>query len=1235
MADSVSTLRLDVQTQTALQHLNEFGLAAANLGATTDVLRGKLLQLNARFLSMDMGRSLLADAAFNQEALGKYEQVLGRYRSVADKEIKRLRASFNFDEAGAQQKFASMVDVFTKTGIALGDAVKYTSDLMERASDLEAFTNAAGGLDEVMGALQSGMIGNALPLKKLGIVLNESTLKAQMAEDRMNGLRFSSDEAAKKQARYTVIMKQSAIAQGQVARESENYANKQRKVRAIMGDLTGELGEALIPLASKFADVSAKVLSALEKSTPTTKRIIVAIGAATGALVTLGPILGKILVDYRTMTATQQLAAAATAKTALTTQSETASEVANAAASEATAAVKNMEAAARARNATAIAAENAALKSQSASNLVSSATSRGVGTRFQAPLSKAEKRAAKIAWRAETEGARKFQALPSLDAPVAGGGLKERLLAKRAAGKLGGSVATASLGKAPGQFATLGKAAGKLAQPLGKVNGLFTNMGKFVGGLGKNLLTSLPLVGNVGKMIGSLGSKIPILGTLGGVGAKFLGGLIPVVGWAGTAVAVLKGLKNAPEWTEKIIQEILPKVKDFLSALPGQIAVGLSNVTKKIAAWGKEITTGALLGLGQTIKRLFGGETEASRAYKLNKRLEEVNAARAKLIEQEEAQAQAEKAAIDALKDARQSQLTADARYAMSKNSDLGKLAAARDQRDQTKATLDSKNNRLRSLAEETTMIGVQQRKLQKRASAGENVDNELEQLNTRRQEIAEESKRLTEEIGQLSETYEEQRESVDQLSAVIDDQNKAFKENQERVKKIGEENRKNLEAEARQAALDEAKTHADRMKALQADLKAKQEAVKEAESASAKIEEIEARRKELNGALYGDKTEKALAILNNLAQSGATDETAQTSYDAAILNLRDAGYDVDSFSPTLGSGSAARLLESVNDQAKAKAAEDEKLLEQENEQIALSGELASRKQEARGAQSALDAQRKSWFDARQKDDDEAEARRKERESAEKNRQKAFNEEAFSRNLTMLDDSVDSRDPWSAYNVAGQKYDLIAGKASAEWSESQKNLDAKSAEMDALKSQIEALRQKELSGTATDEEIQERQAKQQKLDDLQSEYDSESESALQKRWAAEKELYALQKDMQSEEEKIYDERDKQIRDYVGEQGDAMRRQLEVFQEEAQKRLEEENEVAKEQRKAIEGSRAITAGSSEAFQIQSRIYDRGGAFATEKRIEKSTEKIEKYVSQLQEQLYQYLSGNNPITISMGY
>ena len=226
--DDVSTLALRVDSSSAVRNLDNFGMAASNLCYMTDSLNGKLLQLSATFLSVNFAKSIVNDAAEGQEALGKFETVLGRFQDKASKVADELVAKFNFDTASAQAAISGMVDTFAKAGMSLSESLDMATSLNKRAADLEAFTNAEGGVAHVAEQLTAGVLGNAQSVRNLGIVLSEELLKAQMMKEKTEGLTFANERAAKMHARVSLMLQQTATADGQVARETDNYSNRLR-----------------------------------------------------------------------------------------------------------------------------------------------------------------------------------------------------------------------------------------------------------------------------------------------------------------------------------------------------------------------------------------------------------------------------------------------------------------------------------------------------------------------------------------------------------------------------------------------------------------------------------------------------------------------------------------------------------------------------------------------------------------------------------------------------------------------------------------------------------------------------------------------------------------------------------------------------------------------------------------------------------------------------------------------
>lgn len=1324
MADQVSTLALKVESGGAISSLQKFGAATTLLGGQVDQLKGKLLMLGSSYLSYRMGKGLLQDAAYGQEALGKFEQVLGRFTKEAKGMVEDLRANFNANTADAMQSISTMADQFHKSGADMRQSLDMTYNLQKLAGDLEAFTNAEGGVAAVSQSLSTGLMGTYMPLKKLGIVLNEDIVKERMAQEKMEGLAFASKRAAQMHARYSLIMEQTAAAHGQVARESDNYNNKVRKFNATLADLRGELGDSIIPIATKAMSMLTSATQWVEGFSPKAKTAIVATGALAGGFVALLPKIMSIVYARKTALATQQMATAATGQETAATAANTTAEGANATASNATAASKNLEASARSRNVAAISAENAALRGQSASNLATT-----------------------IGHHVPGKGSKRIN--------MASDAMTFMPMGKRTVGrKLGETAAKGALGGTKTMTVLDGVSLG-FTRFLNSFKKIGSGFSKTFGFLGKVATKLFGIFGKgagfIGKLIGSLGRFIPFGGKIMGliarfggfttIFAKFASFLVPFTGWISMAFTAISLFKNAPKLLEGAIDKFGGKLTSFGKKIPDLIIAGIKatgNGLKKIGKWMWDTLVGGLLGIGQVVKRLFGFETAASQEYKLLKEREELERKRQQIIDAEEHQHKAELKILENIRQAKNAQLRAQMQGEASRNSDVTNYFLAQTAREQQEGELNDLQSRLDdskaksdSLANEQKVkidvlellpqkmqeeIDAVWKKAQKRKDAipaylglpkdKTNIDaqaraeeakirakydradrrarlgyvnvttlqkegntavaeeakkestrllssgaSDEEYVDAMKQFLAskglDEDKYWTKGFAELKEAQDEAAEASDSLRSELEantetlgntiaetyrlkgalkESQKAIAAEEEAMAEYGSELSKGLEEGRLDAALEDAKTHNDRMAALNA--KSDHAANKVAESQAANVQvKLQSRTigrltKELNNLDVG----KALATLQNIRADDEGSPEAVAQYAQAAAALKAAGYEVGNMN--YQKGGALALVQSINDQIDSKRDELETLTQSRAKNMQIGGELASRQAAARAAQREIDDANKTKNDADREAQEEQEKRINAHAKLLRTRQEAYDNEMYQRDLTALESSG-----MGAYDIAAQKYQLVSGKGAADWQASQESLRATKEELDKIVNDIAVIQAKEREGIASDEEVAQRQRLQSRRDELQSDYDSEYDKALSNRWNVEKELFGLQKTMADEE-------DKQLRDYVTEQGDALKKNLEeqesAAQEEYQKRLSERSEVEKEQRQAVSGAKAIAAGTSEAFQIQSKIYDRGQEnLPPEKKIEKHTEKIEKFVEQMKEQMYQYLSGNTAITLSMGY
>lgn len=1168
MPDSIATLGLQISSGAAMRDLEKFTQATNNLGSVATNVKGKLMSMLSIGVGWKLGKEMLAGMAGNQEALGKYVQVFGKYKTEADKTVKELTASFNFAEAQAQAHMATLADVFHKTGLTMRDSLDLTSQLTKTAADLEAFTNASGGLEQVSNSLTSAMLGRYQAVRSLGIVLNDQVIKQEKARQSAKGLTFANEQAATAYARFSLILKQTAMAQGQVARESDNYSNKLRNFRARVDDLTGNLGGAIIGPATKVVDVLTKVTKAIDSLSPRMKTVVVGTGALTIAALALGPTLLKTYAAVKFIRSGHESNEKAIQKETRSQITNTGAMEAGTGASAQATVQKNLEATARLRNAQAIQAENLALSGQGRANAASA---------FGSIPSKADKRAAKIAWRAQTEGARKFAALPGA--------------MPYTTANLGKNVAKGTLGKAGsvGTLANLAPMFGKITAPLGKLN---TALGKTF----STILKHAPLVSNFG---GVLGKCLGLFGTGGAV--------------VGGVVLALQAFKNAPQYLETFLNEGLPKIKEFAVKIPDYLWSGIKSgieLGKRGAEAAGKLIVDGMVGAAQTGKRLLGFKTEATRQYELNKQIEANNKKREALLQQEKEQRAAEEKLLVARESAEKARVKAQLEYNDSKDSDSTRLAKATQLRDSKAAEIRASEKRLEEL---------------------QKIVSNPKANSTQRDDAIEEANALQEKLEGLNNEWKEAAENVDKLADSVRQASDSFKEDQKGFEKAKEESQKSFDETVAQQNFDNANSFRARQNALGTLLQRRQSEYDESISAQGIADEKNAEIQRIQGLLTNDKVGSALADLRTLAESGDfQSQQARLQYASATARLSDAGYDLSDSDYFFGKGSAQGLLEKITDSQKDDQNRLGTLISERDEQLQIAGERGARLGALSEAQKAVSDGMKEQQEAVAEYDREQAEQDRQRQRSEAQDARSYQDAMFARQLRASDEYY-SKD---ALGAAQSRYQLIGSRGAQDWQASVEALETQKKYLDDLNRQISVYDEKFRNGTLTDEESKERERLLKERDTRQSEYDSDYKDAVQRRISTEDELLGLESTMRSEYVK-------QAEEYAGKQADEMRKQLtaqaQAEEEQQRIRLEERSRMDEERRQAVQGQKAITSGSSEAFAIASRIYDRGREeLPPEKKIEKSTEKIEEYVKAMQETLVDYLTGNaGNLTLSMGY
>jgi hypothetical protein len=155
---------------------------------------------------------------------------------------------------------ASTFAVFGKSaGLAGDDLVKFSTDFTGLASDLASFNNTSP--EEAINAIGSALRGEAEPLRRYGVLLNDATLRQAALElGIVNTTKNALTPQQKVLAAQAVIYQQTTTAQGDFARTSEGLANQQRILSAQLENVKTTIGTALLPIVLEITTFFATYL---------------------------------------------------------------------------------------------------------------------------------------------------------------------------------------------------------------------------------------------------------------------------------------------------------------------------------------------------------------------------------------------------------------------------------------------------------------------------------------------------------------------------------------------------------------------------------------------------------------------------------------------------------------------------------------------------------------------------------------------------------------------------------------------------------------------------------------------------------------------------------------------------------------------------------------------------------------------------------------------------------------
>lgn len=254
MADKSRTLKLSIladvasltkELKKATGDVDDFG---DKLGKAGKVIGAALAAAAAAAgaMAIKIGKDAVVAASNLAETTSKVGVIFGESADEINKFAETAATALGQSKQQALDA-ASTFAIFGKSaGLAGDDLVSFSTDLTTLSADLASFYNTSP--EDAINAIGSALRGEAEPLRKYGVLLDDATLRAKALELGIYNGSGALTSQQKVLAAHQVILAQTTVAQGDFERTSDGLANQQRILAAQLENTKATIGQALLPV---------------------------------------------------------------------------------------------------------------------------------------------------------------------------------------------------------------------------------------------------------------------------------------------------------------------------------------------------------------------------------------------------------------------------------------------------------------------------------------------------------------------------------------------------------------------------------------------------------------------------------------------------------------------------------------------------------------------------------------------------------------------------------------------------------------------------------------------------------------------------------------------------------------------------------------------------------------------------------------------------------------------------
>jgi len=182
------------------------------------------------------------------ESENLFSVALGGMADDARKWSEQYAKALRLDPVGVRKDLAMLYAMTSSMGLAEDAALDMSEGVVALTRDMASFYDLS--FEQAMLKVRGGLTGESEPLKQLGIIVNETTVKLWAQKAGWIGVGQELSETGKVAARYNVILEATAAAQGDLSRTADSPANKLRALGEQAEIAKRKLGEMILPTVS-------------------------------------------------------------------------------------------------------------------------------------------------------------------------------------------------------------------------------------------------------------------------------------------------------------------------------------------------------------------------------------------------------------------------------------------------------------------------------------------------------------------------------------------------------------------------------------------------------------------------------------------------------------------------------------------------------------------------------------------------------------------------------------------------------------------------------------------------------------------------------------------------------------------------------------------------------------------------------------------------------------------------